>query len=321
MSRATAGCGDRRVLPSDILQLLRQIIPYTAASLTTRHPATEEHASLASHGYPPSVLEHLNGAFTRADELYRHMRHRDARALRWRDAPFAYHESASVLDHFHPAGFEEGFSALLFSTDNRYTGMLHVSVDDPDVLTDTAMQSVVWLQTLLAPVVDPWVDISAICNSLAPGAWGLVVGSDGSAYDVPYRTPPLTIRDRHRLTQRIREEWGTWGPGATQRLWAVESGDRVAIWMQRIRNEVLVVGAAQAPSDLAHNLTNRELAVLEHVVAGRTNIQAASRLSLSPPRTVEKHVENVLAKTGADSRTHLCALALREGFTPLPGTF
>jgi DNA-binding NarL/FixJ family response regulator len=48
--------------------------------------------------------------------------------------------------------------------------------------------------------------------------------------------------------------------------------------------------------------------VLRLVVGGLANKQIAARLRLSP-RTVEKHVESLLRKTGARSRTGLVAAA------------
>ncbi|HLI41171.1 MAG TPA: AAA family ATPase [Streptosporangiaceae bacterium] len=54
-------------------------------------------------------------------------------------------------------------------------------------------------------------------------------------------------------------------------------------------------------------VTPREAEVLELVAAGLANKEIAARLRLSP-RTVEKHVESLLRKTGATSRTMLAAL-------------
>ncbi len=58
-------------------------------------------------------------------------------------------------------------------------------------------------------------------------------------------------------------------------------------------------------------ITNREADVLRLVAAGRSNKEIAAHLHLSP-RTVEKHVENLLRKTGSRSRTQLVAATGRE---------
>jgi DNA-binding NarL/FixJ family response regulator len=51
-------------------------------------------------------------------------------------------------------------------------------------------------------------------------------------------------------------------------------------------------------------VTDREADVLRLVIGGLANKEIAAALRLSP-RTVEKHVENLLRKTGARSRTEL----------------
>ena len=60
----------------------------------------------------------------------------------------------------------------------------------------------------------------------------------------------------------------------------------------------------------AAGVTARELDVLRLIAEGRTNKDVAEALYLSP-RTVEKHVERLLLKTGAPNRTALAALAPR----------
>jgi DNA-binding CsgD family transcriptional regulator/tetratricopeptide (TPR) repeat protein len=58
-------------------------------------------------------------------------------------------------------------------------------------------------------------------------------------------------------------------------------------------------------------LTVRELEILGHLVAGRTNAEVAERLVISE-KTVSVHVSNILRKTGTSSRTEAAALALRH---------
>jgi DNA-binding NarL/FixJ family response regulator len=57
------------------------------------------------------------------------------------------------------------------------------------------------------------------------------------------------------------------------------------------------------------SLTARELDVLRHVVAGRTNKETASELGISH-RTVETHRENILKKLGVRSVAELTRLAI-----------
>ena len=61
----------------------------------------------------------------------------------------------------------------------------------------------------------------------------------------------------------------------------------------------------------AAGVTIRELDVLRLIAEGRTNRDVAETLFLSP-RTVEKHVERLLLKTGAPNRTALAALLARN---------
>lgn len=64
-----------------------------------------------------------------------------------------------------------------------------------------------------------------------------------------------------------------------------------------------------APRPLAaYGVTDREADVLSLLSDGHSNKEIAVRLGVSP-RTVEKHVENMLRKTGARSRTQLATMA------------
>ena len=72
-------------------------------------------------------------------------------------------------------------------------------------------------------------------------------------------------------------------------------------------------GDAAAPPGLAAlGVTAREADVLRLVADGLTNREIGERLFLSP-RTVEKHIERLLAKTGAQNRSQLVARAARWG--------
>ena len=72
-------------------------------------------------------------------------------------------------------------------------------------------------------------------------------------------------------------------------------------------------GSAEVPPVLgALGVTSREVDVLALVAAGLSNREVAERLVLSV-RTIENHVERLLAKTGSPGRAALADVAARAG--------
>jgi DNA-binding NarL/FixJ family response regulator len=67
--------------------------------------------------------------------------------------------------------------------------------------------------------------------------------------------------------------------------------------------------AKREKAERVASLTPRELEVLRHVVAGRTNKETATALGISH-RTVETHRENILKKLGVRSVAELTRLAI-----------
>jgi DNA-binding CsgD family transcriptional regulator len=90
--------------------------------------------------------------------------------------------------------------------------------------------------------------------------------------------------------------------------WLAGVGDRLAArGLQHLADRCRdLVGGPRRWAGLG--ITAREADVLDLVVQGLANKEIASTLLLSP-RTVEKHVESLLRKFGARSRTHLVAVA------------
>ena len=63
-------------------------------------------------------------------------------------------------------------------------------------------------------------------------------------------------------------------------------------------------------------LTPREIEVLRLVAVGNANKEIGAQLSLTEV-TVKSHVKNVLAKLGANDRTHAVTIALKRGIIDL----
>jgi DNA-binding NarL/FixJ family response regulator len=85
---------------------------------------------------------------------------------------------------------------------------------------------------------------------------------------------------------------------------AVHAGRR------KIPPEVAAVLAEHVTDDL---LTEREIEVLRRVALGISNKQIAAEFSLSEA-TIKAHMKNVMAKLGANDRTHAVTIASKRGF-------
>jgi DNA-binding CsgD family transcriptional regulator len=110
---------------------------------------------------------------------------------------------------------------------------------------------------------------------------------------------------------------GGWGEPAgwlraARRSFAAHGLPRLAQRCARGLAAAATAGAAGVPAGDGLPVTPRERDVLELIAAGLRNKEIAARLYLSP-RTVEKHVESLLRKTGARTRTQLAGYAGRDG--------
>ncbi len=98
-----------------------------------------------------------------------------------------------------------------------------------------------------------------------------------------------------------------WGQPA---IWLAEAGPRLADHgLHALARRCAELSERPEPSRWQRlGITAREADVLTLVASGLQNKDIAARLFLSP-RTVEKHVESLLRKTGSRTRTELVAVA------------
>jgi DNA-binding NarL/FixJ family response regulator len=82
--------------------------------------------------------------------------------------------------------------------------------------------------------------------------------------------------------------------------------------LQRARDELEARAERRMKSARQYKLTFRELTVLYLVAGGMADKEIAFRLGISH-RTASKHVENILGKMGAMSRTEAGVRAIQEG--------
>src|SRR5713226_6520388 len=119
--------------------------------------------------------------------------------------------------------------------------------------------------------------------------------------------------------------------GDVQVLRALKAGARGYILKAHVHRELLDTiravhaGQKRIPPEIAtelaehaveDNLTSREIDVLRLIAAGNANKQIACQLSIAE-ETVKSHVTNILAKLGANDRTHAVTIGLKRGIIDL----
>jgi DNA-binding NarL/FixJ family response regulator len=119
--------------------------------------------------------------------------------------------------------------------------------------------------------------------------------------------------------------------GDVQVLRALRAGARAYILKGQVHKELLGAiravhaGQKRIPPEVAaeladhaadEGLTSREIDVLRLISAGNANKEIAGRLSIAED-TVKSHVTNILAKLGANDRTHAVTIALKRGIIEL----
>ena len=119
--------------------------------------------------------------------------------------------------------------------------------------------------------------------------------------------------------------------GDVQVLRALKAGARGYILKGQVHKELLDTiravhaGQKRIPPEVAaeladhcveDDLSSREIDVLRLVANGNANKEIAAQLSIGE-ETVKSHVTNILAKLGANDRTHAVTLALKRGIIEL----
>jgi len=184
---------------------------------------------------------------------------------------------------------------------------------DPAVCVDLAR-----VAPLIAQAVDPLRTIGMMAAIVTDAVAGVVVARDGRTVAVPglpdhallATGSPVLGAAGARLAQ---------GPAHAAFLCPDPSADAAPDWVritalacppQPPGNLCALVLMSPAPH--LHGLTRRELEILGLLVEGWSNAQIAAALFITT-RTVAAHVEHVMVKLTADSRTMAATRALRHG--------
>jgi DNA-binding NarL/FixJ family response regulator len=119
--------------------------------------------------------------------------------------------------------------------------------------------------------------------------------------------------------------------GDVQVMRALKAGARAYVLKSLVRKDLLETirlvhaGQKRIPPEVASGLaehatddalSSREIEVLRLIAGGNANKEIAAQLSITEV-TVKGHVQNILAKLGANDRTHAVTIGLKRGIIDL----
>ncbi len=306
----------------DMLQSLRRLVPFDAAWLAIADPLSSSYACVASTDLDERTLQYLSGP-TMAHDI--EVTHTDpARPpLSPSDLPYPAADLRTWAECLTPAGFHEALGVALFDGDQRHVGhlaLLFSSKEPPSLVMRRRLHQ---LTPVLARALDPLRSLGAAARVVRGATAGMVLcrdsvtrplpGLDGDAL-LAEGSPVLTVArscidDGQVFASFLWPRGGRHAPDGHVRVTVLAS--------PREASAGLLGAVVLSPVTGLRGLTPRELEVLGLLVDGCSNQQIARALVVAP-RTVAAHLEHILVKLDAPTRTLAAVRAAREGlFVPM----
>ena len=299
-----------------LLGALRRVVPFDGAWLALADPHRPVYIPLASADLADSTRTFLAGPQHARDiEVTGGNR---AAPCSPSDLPYPAEELPSWAECLLPAGYHEGFGVGLFVPDGRFVGflaLLSASRDPPSLQTRRRLTRLV---PVLAQGIDPLPELLMAATLVRGVSAGVVLFQDAGTEALPgleghallaAGSPPLAAARAAIDAGGVYLSflWPLGGRHAPQGYVRITALGRSEDLPTFLTGMVLV----SPPGDM-RGLTPRELEVLGLLVDGCSNGEI-SRALVVAKRTVAAHVEHVLAKLSAPTRTLAAVRAEREG--------
>lgn len=303
-----------------LLQWLERWATFEAAWLALCDPRSNSYTTVGSAGLDPSVLTYLDRP-AMAQEIELSGLNRKRPPVSVAELPVPVDELPAWAECLTPAGFREGLAVALFEPGGLHVGFLGLlssSREPPSAAMRTRLGRVSpWIARGLSPMRS----LLATARFVRGATAGAVLLQDGTTRPLPgleihsLLTGASPVVDIARLTLLAGQVYRSF-------IWPVQdanSGHARITVLAAAEVPAFVLGAILVTPDVeCRDLTPRELQVLGLLVDGRSNQQIASALEVTP-RTIAAHVEHVLKKLDAPTRTLAATRAEREGcYVPAP---
>ena len=309
----------------ELLQTLSRLVPSEAAWLALSDPRSNVYATVSTTGLDRSVIDYLDRPAV-AREIQLAGVNRNRRPVSVGELPITADELPTWAECLIPAGFREGLGLALFEPGGRHMGLLSLFFSSGEPPSAATRDRLAQLSPLIARALSPMRSLVATARLVQGATAGAVLLRDGTTY-------PLAGLEDHAVLGADSPVVGI----ARQTLLAGQIY-RSFLWPARDGHEatghlrMTVLAATEVPAFVlgmllvtpdvdCRGLTPRELQVLGLLVEGRSNQQIARSLAVAP-RTVAAHMEHLLDKLEAPTRTLAAVRAEREGcyVPPRPDT-
>lgn len=301
----------------EMLERLRRHVPFDAAWLALADPISSSYTSVASTDLDHCTLEYLNGSRMAHDiEVF----HTDpARPpLSPSDLPFPASDVPTWAECLLPAGFHEALGVALFDGGRRRVGhlsLLSSSKEPPSLVMRRRLHE---LAPVLGRGIDPLRSLAVTAQVVRGATAGAVLCGNNATQPLPGLDGDVLLTEGSPVVAIARSCIDD-GQVFVSFLWprggrhAPDGHVRVTVLACAGEAPASVLGTVVlSPATALRGLTPRELEVLGLLIDGCSNQQVARTLVVAP-RTVAAHLEHILVKLDAPTRTLAAVRAEREG--------
>jgi DNA-binding CsgD family transcriptional regulator len=300
-----------------LLEELGRHIRFDASWVALAQPDGTGYTSLASTSLDEGTLGYLRGPKMARDiELTGTDRAQPPLSLS--DLPYPSADLQTWAECLLPSGFREGLGVALFGPGGRHVGFLAILFAGAEPPSSAMRRRMSRLLPVITHGVDPVRSIAIAALVVHGASAGVVLLPTHGYGPLPGLPDDELLTDGPDLLDAARAAIGDgqlcvsflWPradrrtPGGHVRVTVMRSGDDVS--------SVLAGVVILSPAKDLHGLTPRELQVLGLLIDGCSNQEIARELVVAP-RTVAAHLEHILVKLQAESRTLAAVRAERAG--------
>ncbi|MGS0684621.1 response regulator transcription factor [Nakamurella sp. GG22] len=306
-----------------LLAVLRRLVPFDGAWLALADPLGDGYHSLASVDLDDPTVDFLSGPLM-AHDIEVTGTDRERPPLSPSDLPYPAEELPTWADCLHPTGIYEALAVGLFVPSGRHVGFLALLSGGRQPPSPTARHRLGRLAPVLAHGIDPMRSLVTAARLVRDAMAGAVLQADGSCGLLPGMRGDALLCPGSPLLAVAAESIAD-GHVYSSYLWprgdphALEGHVRVTVLRTPEDAPPGLTGLILlSPASDLHGLTPREMEVLGLLVEGYSNQEIARTLVVAP-RTVAAHLEHILGKLDAPTRTLAAVRAERDGlYVPAP---